>query len=276
MSNCEGCPSESSCTTQESCQVENNPLNHVKNIIAIMSGKGGVGKSSISTLIAKTLRSKGYEVGLMDADATGPSIPRLMGITKGERVYGEEGKGFIPILSTEGIKVISLNLLMADEEQPVIWRGPMVGNAVKQFWTDVYWGDLDYLIIDMPPGTSDVPLTVMQSIPITAAIAVSTPQDMVSMIVAKSINMAKAMKIPVIGIVENMSYIVCPDCGKKIKMFEQTDLLQYSEHMGVKILGEFPMNSDVANLATRQELPQDEEVKGTLDHIVEEIVNYNK
>lgn len=274
--NCEGCPSQEGCTSKDSCQIENNPLNHVKNIIAVISGKGGVGKSSIATLIARALKDKGYAVGIMDADATGPSIPRLLGFPKNQRIFGEDGVGFTPALSAEGIKVVSLNFVMPDEEQPVIWRGPMVGNAIKQFWTDVHWGDLDYLIIDMPPGTSDVPLTVMQSIPVTGVIAISTPQDMVSMIVAKSINMAKSMNVPVIGIVENMSYIVCPDCGKKIKMFPETDLNQFSERMGVNILGEFPMNSDLADLANHKDAGLSGEIGDTLNNIVTGIVGFKR
>ena len=173
-----------------------------------MSGKGGVGKSTVTTLFAKELSKLGYKVGIMDADITGPSIPRLMGM-KDEKAMGD-GESIYPVMSKEGIKVISLNLLIDDENEPVIWRGPVVGGAVKQFWEDVIWGDLDFLLIDMPPGTGDVALTVMQSTPVNGVVMVSVPQDMVSMIVAKAVNMTKKMNIPVLGVVENMSYIVCP------------------------------------------------------------------
>ena len=218
MSNCNGCPSKSSCSKEStSCNIENNPDNKIKKIIGVMSGKGGVGKSTISVLIAKQLRKKGYKVGIMDADITGPSIPRLLGI-KNQRVQSSE-ELFFPVETNDGIKVISLNLLMEDENEPVIWRGPVIAGVVKQFYKDVLWGELDYLVIDMPPGTGDVALTVMQSIPINGLVMISLPQDMVSMIVAKAINMAKKMDINVLGVIENMSYILCPDCNKKINLF---------------------------------------------------------
>src|SRR5665647_584402 len=177
MANCESCPSNGECDNKGTCGIENNPLNKVKNIIGVMSGKGGVGKSTISVLIAQELNKKGYKVGLMDSDITGPSIPRLLGIKDVKPVMSESG--IMPVRTTEGIDVISMNFLVENEEDPVIWRGPAVSGVVKQFWTDVIWGELDYLIIDMPPGTGDVALTVMQSIPVTGLVMVSTPQDLV-------------------------------------------------------------------------------------------------
>ena len=246
MANCESCPTSNNCKSKEDCQIENNPHNKIKKVFAVMSGKGGVGKSTVSTLIAKTLRQKGYKVGILDADITGPSIPRLLNVN-GQKV-GSSEYGLLPVETEQGIKVMSLNLLMPDEEQPVIWRGPIISTVVKQFWKDVYWGELDYLIVDMPPGTADVALTVMQSIPINGMVMVTTPQDMVSMIVAKAINMAKTLNVPLIGVIENMSYILCPKCGEKIKMFEDNGLNDFLQRMDLELLAELPMCREVAAL----------------------------
>ena len=187
MSNCNTCPTEGDCTRpKEECGIENNPLNKINKVIGVMSGKGGVGKSTVSVLLAKSLNKMGYKVGIMDSDITGPSIPRLLGI-KDAKVMSDS-KNLYPVETDDGIKAISFNFLVKDENDPVVWRGPIVSSAVKQFWTDVAWGELDFLIIDMPPGTGDVALTVMDSIPISGIVMVSIPQDMVSMIVAKAIN----------------------------------------------------------------------------------------
>ena len=220
MANCNNCPSKSSCSKpKDGCMIENNPLNKINKVIGVMSGKGGVGKSTVSVLIAKELRKKGYKVGILDADITGPSIPRLLDIKDAEV---ESTENFLyPVETEDGIKVMSFNLLMEDENQPVIWRGPIISTAVRQFWTDVLWEELDYLIIDMPPGTGDVALTVMDSIPINGLIMVSIPQDMVSMIVAKAVNMARKMNISIIGVIQNMSYVLCPNCNEKIKYMIQ-------------------------------------------------------
>jgi len=270
MSNCNTCPSKDGCNTDAStCNIKNNPNNKVKNIIGVMSGKGGVGKSTISAMIAEELNSKGYSVGLMDADITGPSIPRLLNIS-GQQAVADE-RGLLPIESERGIKVISLNLLVDDENQPVIWRGPIVSSLVEQFWTDVYWGELDYLIIDMPPGTGDVALTVMQSIPISGIIMVSVPQDLVSMIVSKAINMVKKMDIPIIGVVENMSYIKCPDCNKKIQIFESDNIDEFLGENQLELLGELPMSKDVANIALEGN-KVDKDVKKVFEHIGDKIV----
>lgn len=271
MSNCDTCPSKSSCNTEVSaCSIKNNPHNNVKNIIGIMSGKGGVGKSTISAMVAEELNSKGYKVGLMDADITGPSIPRLLNIS-GEKAYATE-KGLIPVETENGIKVVSLNLLMEDENQPVIWRGPIIAGVVEQFWTDVYWGELDYLIIDMPPGTGDVALTVMQSIPISGIIMVSVPQDLVSMIVSKAINMVKKMNLPVLGVVENMSYVKCPDCDRKIKIFESDNIAEFLKENQLELLGELPMSSAVANMASNGYSMLDKEMKAIFENIGEKII----
>ncbi len=249
MSECNSCPSNSSCSQEDKsqCMIENNPMNHVKNVIGVMSGKGGVGKSTVSALLAKQLKTKGYKVGILDSDITGPSIPRLLGVSQKKPAATEDCMH--PVETEDGIKVMSLNLLMEDENQPVIWRGPIVSGAVKQFWTQVIWDQLDYLIIDMPPGTGDVALTVMQSIPITGLVMVSVPQDLVSMIVSKAVNMAKALNIEVLGVVENMSYIQCPDCNKKIKLFDADKTEAFLREMNLTLFGELPMISSISNLA---------------------------
>ena len=252
MADCKSCPSGSTCTKDKaSCGIVNNPLNHIKKVIGIMSGKGGVGKSTVTTLLAKELNRRGYKVGIMDADITGPSIPRLMGM-KDQKATGD-GENIIPVVSKEGIKVISLNLLIDDENEPVVWRGPVVGGAVKQFWEEVLWGELDYLLIDMPPGTGDVALTVMQSTPINGVVMVSVPQDMVSMIVAKAVNMSKKLNIPVVGVVENMSYILCPECNTKISFNDENGVNDFLAEMGLVLLGELPMTRGIANLTKGEE-----------------------
>ncbi|WP_297407168.1 Mrp/NBP35 family ATP-binding protein [uncultured Cetobacterium sp.] len=248
MSNCNSCPSQSNCSKESTkCGVTNNPLNKIKYVIGVMSGKGGVGKSTISSLIARELNNKGFKVGVMDADITGPSIPRLMGLS-GERADGVE-ENILPVISKDGIKTMSLNYLIENENDPVVWRGPMVGKAVEQFWNGVIWGELDYLIIDMPPGTGDVALTVMQSIPLSGVVMVSIPQDMISMIVTKAIKMTKQLNTPVLGIIENMSYISCPGCNTKIQLFNENHTKDFIEECGVPLLGELPMVNSICNLS---------------------------
>ncbi len=271
MSECTNCPKEGSCDSRENCGIENNPNNHIKNVVAVMSGKGGVGKSTVTTLLAKALNKQGYKVGIMDADITGPSIPRLMNVSKAKAKGGS--MGILPVRDRDGVKIMSLNFLVEDEEKPVIWRGPILGEMVKQFWTDVYWGELDYLLIDMPPGTGDIALTAMQSIPINGIVVVSTPHDMVSMIVAKSINMAKTMNTPIIGLVENMSYVLCPDCDKKIKLFQADDLEEYFDRMEIKMLGELPMCREVADLTLAKD-KENEEVEETIQNICRSVVDF--
>ncbi|TDT50544.1 Mrp/NBP35 family ATP-binding protein [Fonticella tunisiensis] len=252
MSNCQSCPSNGNCSRQNNnqqntCGVVNNPKNRVKHIIGIMSGKGGVGKSTVTAILAVELKRRGFKVGIMDADITGPSIPRLFGINN-QRATGD-GTYIYPVKTSEGIDVMSMNLLMPQETQPVLWRGPMIGGAVQQFWTDVVWGELDFLLVDMPPGTGDVALTVMQSIPVTGLVMVSTPQSMVSMIVAKAVNMADKMGIKVLGVVENMTYITCPDCGKRIDIYGKNASQEAANKVGVKLLGELPMDKDLMELS---------------------------
>jgi Mrp family chromosome partitioning ATPase len=244
MADCDNCPSKGSCDSKETCTIKNNPYSVVKHVIGVMSGKGGVGKSTVSVLLAKALKGLGHSVGILDADITGPSIPRLLGIKNAQMMQNE--LGIIPA-EADGIKVMSLNLLLSDERQPVIWRGPIISGTVKQFWEEVFWGELDYLIIDMPPGTGDVALTVMQSIPLSGMVMVTVPQDMVSMIVAKAVNMVKQMKIPLLGAVQNMSHLVCPHCGEVIRMYGEVHEDFYNS-LDVTLLGELPMQPEIAAL----------------------------
>ncbi|HIR15214.1 MAG TPA: Mrp/NBP35 family ATP-binding protein [Candidatus Onthosoma merdavium] len=247
MSDCSTCPSKGSCGKDEAtCGIVSNPHSHIRHVIGIMSGKGGVGKSSMTVLLAKQLCKAGYRVGIMDADMTGPSIPRLMGLAH-EHAYGSND-AIEPIVDKDGIKVMSLNFLLEDENQPVVWRGPIIANAVKQFWSDVVWGDLDFLLIDMPPGTGDVALTLMQSLPISGMVMVSTPQPMVSMIVSKAINMCKEMKIRVLGVIENMSYIICPDCQKRIDLYQSNDMEAFLKRNDLPLFAELPMMDLIANI----------------------------
>lgn len=269
MSNCNSCPSKKSCKSQATCNIKNNPNNNIKKIIAVMSGKGGVGKSTVTALMAKKLNKMGYKVGILDSDITGPSIPRLMNL-QNQRAMSN-GKDIYPIESKEGIKTISINYMVDNENQPIVWKGPMIGNAVKQFYSDVIWEELDYLLIDMPPGTGDVALTVMQSIPISGVVMVSIPQDMVSMIVAKAVNMAKMLNIKVLGVVENMSYIQCPDCDKKIKLFEGEETENFLSEMDLKLLGELPMTKEIVNITHNGVSEISESLDGILTGIVDKI-----
>ena len=269
MGSCNSCPSKGTCgKDEESCGIVNNSQNKIKNIIGVMSGKGGVGKSTMSVMIAKELAARGYQVGVLDADITGPSIPRLFHI-ENERARGTE-QLIYPVETAEGIKVMSLNLVVEKEDEAVIWRGPAITGIVNQFWTGGYWGELDYLIIDMPPGTGDVPLTVMQSIPIKGVVMVSIPQDMISMIVSKSINMARKMNIEVLGVIENMSYIQCPDCDKKIRMFDGENTETFLLDMNVDLLGELPMHKSIVNYSIAE---QNEDLLDLFDPIIDKIIS---
>lgn len=270
MPNCESCPSKGGCNKQNTCGIEFNPLNKIKHVIGVMSGKGGVGKSTISSLIASELNTRGYKVGILDADITGPSIPRLFGIT-GKQVFMDES-GIQTVKSDSGISVMSMNLLTNYEEQAVIWRGPMIAGAVKQFWTDVIWGELDFLVVDMPPGTGDVALTVMQSLPLTGIVMVSTPQDMVSMIVAKAVNMAQKMNINVFGVVENMSYITCPECTHKIEIFGDNAASAAADKVGTELLGELPMDTELMKLSNFGKLDEYEKANSSFKSVVDRIL----
>ncbi|WP_129723312.1 Mrp/NBP35 family ATP-binding protein [Xylanivirga thermophila] len=223
-----------------------NKYGNIKNVIAIMSGKGGVGKSSVTALTAVFLRQKGYKVAILDADVTGPSIPKLFGLR--DKARGTE-TAILPSETATGIKVMSTNLLLDAEDQPVIWRGPIIAGVIKQFYEDVMWGDVDFMLVDLPPGTGDVPLTVMQSLPLDGIIVVSSPQQLVDMIVKKAIHMAQDMNVPILGIVENMSYIKCPKCGEEISLFGKSTAPQTANNMGIPFLGGLPILPDVAELS---------------------------
>ncbi len=252
---CEGCASAGNCASQENGGCSSGPqsmlekLNEyssVKKVIGVVSGKGGVGKSFVTASLASAMRKKGYETGIMDADITGPSIPKMYGL-HGPAAGSEQG--IFPAEAGDGTRVMSTNLLMDNEEAPVIWRGPVIAGVVKQFWTDVVWGDLDYLFVDMPPGTGDVPLTVFQSIPVDGIVIVTSPQELVQMIVKKAYNMAGMMNIPVLGVVENYSFLKCPDCGKEIKIFGESHIDEIAAEMGVEVLGKMPLDPAYAELA---------------------------
>lgn len=240
---CSGCSKEDCSSRKESMLEPLNASSEIGKVIGIVSGKGGVGKSLVTASLAVELTAKGYAVGILDADITGPSIPKMFGLT--ERAKGSE-EGIYPEVTQKGIKVMSINLLLEDPESPVIWRGPVIAGVVKQFWTDVVWGKLDYLLIDMPPGTGDVPLTVFQSIPTDGIVVVTSPQDLVKMIVTKAYRMAAMMNIPVLGIVENYSYLECPDCGKKISVFGESQVDEVGNEMGIPVLGKIPILPAVA------------------------------
>ena len=234
------------CASRQQPQSLLAPLNagsNVKKVIAVVSGKGGVGKSLVTGLMAVLSRRNGHSTAILDADITGPSIPKMFGIR--EKAMGND-EGILPALSRTGIEMMSVNLLLENDTDPVIWRGALISGTVKQFWTDVVWGEVDYMFVDMPPGTGDVPLTVFQSLPVDGIVIVTSPQELVGMIVEKAVNMANMMNIPVLGIVENMSYISCPDCGKKIYPFGESKTRQVAEAHALPLLGEIPMDPAIA------------------------------
>ena len=243
--NCKTCPSNGGCSVDPAaCGVEIKntlvgSLNNIRNIIVVMSGKGGVGKSSVTGLIATSLARRGKKVGVMDADITGPSQPKAFGI-KGPVNIKATDYGIIPPVADLGIKLISINFFLPNEDDPVVWRGPMLAGAVTQFWGEVDWGDLDYMIVDLPPGTGDVPLTVMQSLPVNGIVIVSSPQDLATMVVKKTIKMAQKMDIDILGLVENMSYAICPNCSDKLEIFGKSQGEQVAKDTGIDFLGGLP------------------------------------
>ncbi|MBE5906793.1 MAG: Mrp/NBP35 family ATP-binding protein [Lachnospiraceae bacterium] len=244
---CEGCPSAAGGqASKESFLAEMNQYSSIKKVIGVVSGKGGVGKSFVTASLASQMNKLGYTVGILDADITGPSIPKMFGLK--EKAIGSE-MGIIPVEAKDGTKIMSLNLLVDDEEAPVIWRGPILAGTVKQFYSDVVWGDIDYLFVDMPPGTGDVPLTVFQSLPVDGIVIVTSPQELVQMIVKKAVNMANMMDIPILGVVENYSYLKCPDCGKEIPIFGTSKIDEVAEANNMKVLGKLPLNPSFAEKA---------------------------
>ena len=241
-SSCEGCPSHNG--GPQSFLVEQNKFSNIKHVIGVVSGKGGVGKSFVTSSLAVNMAKKGYKVGILDADITGPSIPKMFGAH--DQILGDENGLMHPYETKEGIKLISVNLLMDNEEDPVIWRGPVIAGVVKQFWNETAWGDIDYLFVDMPPGTGDVPLTVFQSLPVDGIIVVTTPQQLVGMIVEKAVNMAAMMKKNVVGLVENMSYYVCPDCGAKHEIFGASRADGLAALHGIPNVAKLPIDPSLA------------------------------
>ena len=248
---CEGCPS-----SQKGNGIGKEPMNaasNVKKVIGVVSGKGGVGKSFVTASLACAMSKAGYKVGIMDADITGPSIPKMFGVHG--QTYGTED-GMIPLETAGGIKLMSVNLLLEDEEAPVIWRGPVIAGVVKQFWNETVWGELDYLFVDMPPGTGDVPLTVFQSLPVDGIVVVTSPQELVQMIVKKAYNMAQMMHIPVLGLIENFSYLKCPDCGREIQLFGESHIEDVSKELDVPVFGKLPLDPAYAKKADAGEFEE--------------------
>ena len=241
--NCSTCGSDCADRKAESLLAQLNPKSNVKKVIAVVSGKGGVGTSTVTSMLAVAMAKKGKRVGVLDADITGPSAPTAFGVTE---CQGATQEGLYPALTKGGIQVMSINLLLDNSTDPVVWRGPVIAGAVKQFWTDVIWEDVDYMFVDMPPGTGDVPLTVFQSLPVDGIVIVTSPQDLVSMIVAKAVKMANMMHVPVLGFVENYSYLECPDCGKRIEVFGKSKLDEVADAFNLPILARLPIDPNVA------------------------------
>ena len=241
--NCSTCGESCGDRKAESLLAELNVNSKVGKVIAVVSGKGGVGKSTVTAMLATAMQRAGKRAAILDADITGPSIPKAFGV---RQVAGASEEGFFPAVTKTGIQVMSINLLMEDENDPVLWRGPIIAGAVKQFWTDVFWEDVDYMFVDMPPGTGDVPLTVFQSLPIDGVIIVTSPQELVSMIVGKAVRMANMMKVPVIGVVENYSYFRCPDCGKRHAIYGESHLAKIAEEYHLPVLAQLPIDPTVA------------------------------
>ena len=241
----ENCPSRQQ---PQSFLEKTNDLSHVKKVIGVVSGKGGVGKSLVTSMLATLLRRRDNTVGILDADVTGPSIPKCFGMK--QRALSDEN-GIYPVETKTGIKVMSINLLLEEETSPVVWRGPVIAGAIKQFWTDVIWGNVDYMFVDMPPGTGDAPLTVFQSLPVDGILIVTSPQELVGMIVSKAVEMAKMMNVPVLGLVENMSYVTCPDCGREIHVFGESHIDEVAAKYALPVLGKLPMEPKLAAACDR-------------------------
>ena len=264
-SSCEGC-SKNTAKGPQSMQVKENAHSHVKKVIGVVSGKGGVGKSMVTSLLAVAMNRKGYKTAIMDADITGPSIPTAFGL-KDHAVADDNG--LLPEVTEKGIKVMSLNLLLEDQTDPVVWRGPIISGTVSQFWTEVCWGDVDYMFVDMPPGTGDVALTVFQSLPLAGIVIVTSPQELVSMIVTKAVKMAELMNVPVLGIVENMSYFVCPDCGKKHFLFGKSSIEKVAAEPGISVIDYLPLDPKMAALCDSGKM--EEAPEGLLETIADKL-----
>lgn len=268
-SNCSACGKD--CDSRKAPNSFLEPMNkdsNIKKVIGIVSGKGGVGKSLVTSLLASQTAERGASAAILDADITGPSIPKAFGIMQRAVI---ENESIYPSVSAGGVKIMSLNLLMVNETDPVVWRGPIIAGTVKQFWTDVIWGDVDYMFVDMPPGTGDVPLTVFQSLPVAGIIIVTSPQDLVNMIVEKAVNMASMMGVPVLGIVENMSYFKCPDCGKEHYIFGSSKVEEIAARHGIDTVAKLPMDSSFARACDEGKI--EDAGKGLLTAIVDRIMS---
>ena len=250
---CGSCSANCSSREQSPTDFREAPheLSNIRRVIGVVSGKGGVGKSLVTSLLAVLLNRRGKKTAILDADITGPSIPQIFGLH--DRAVAS-GNAILPVTTKTGIDVMSVNLLLEDEKQPVVWRGPVIAGTVKQFWTDVIWKDVDYMFVDMPPGTGDVPLTVFQSLPVDGIVVVASPQELVSIIVSKAVNMAKMMNIPILGLVENMSYLECPDCSKKISIFGESHIDEISREFGLPVLAKIPIDPQLASLCDKGSL----------------------
>lgn len=250
MSNCthdcsscgENCPSRSA---PQDFHVDPHPMSHIKKVIGVVSGKGGVGKSLVTSMLAVEASRRNLKTAILDADITGPSIPKAFGI---KQKASSTGDALLPVITKTGIKIMSVNLLLEDETQPVVWRGPVIAGVVKQFWNEVIWDDVDYMFVDMPPGTGDVPLTVYQSIRLDGIVVVTSPQELVGMIVKKAVNMANIMNIPIFGVVENMSYAVCPHCGEKLEVFGPSRAEEAAKEFGTEVLAKLPFDRELSKL----------------------------
>ncbi len=265
---CSSCSEKCSERDPKSFLEAPNAMSSIKKVIGVVSGKGGVGKSLVTSLLATAMSKSGKNTAILDADITGPSIPKIFGIT--EKAMGSE-VGILPVKSKGGIDVMSINLLLEDDTAPVIWRGPVIGGTVKQFWTDVVWENVDYMFVDMPPGTGDVPLTVFQSIPVDGIVIVTSPQELVSMIVEKAVNMANMMNIPIIGIVENMSWVNCPDCGKEIRIFGESKTNEVAEKFNLPLLAQIPFDAKIASLCDKGDIESIE--NNPINPAIESILN---
>lgn len=264
---CSSC-SKTGCAEKKDFKEKQNQFSNVKKVIGIVSGKGGVGKSLVTSMLAVLLNRKGYKTAILDADITGPSIPKMFGVTKKAEAINDNT--IAPGVSETGIKLMSINLLLANDNDPVVWRGPVIAGAVKQFWTDVAWGDVDYMFVDMPPGTGDVPLTVFQSLPVNGIVVVTSPQELVSMIVGKAVKMANLMNVPVLSLVENMSYFKCPDCKKKISIFGESKIDSVASDFLIDTIAKLPICPKFANLSDKGQI---EKFDGDyLNSVVEKIL----
>ena len=265
---CEHCAVSEGCS-RKIVKAKLNDRSKIKKIIGVLSGKGGVGKSYVTSLLAVYLNRQGYKVGILDADITGPSIPKAFGIK--DKAYGEEGLIY-PVLSQGGIKIMSANCLLENDSDPIVWRGPLLGSLIKQFYEDVLWEELDYLLIDMPPGTGDVALTIFQQLPVDDLVIITSPQDLVSLIVTKAIKMANMMNIKVLGVIENMSYLVCPDCGKKISVFGESHIDEFAKEMNFDVLARLPLNPENTSLMDKGEIEKVslEEILPAVEAIIKE------